>query len=105
MKHNIIFVCAIAISFLVWAACGEGTDVVPSGTYKGTVDKVEASKSVIYVKTDDGKRLELYFTETTKLMQDGAEGQFGNVAKGQKVEVEVEKVGQRLDPLMVTILE
>lgn len=105
MKRNLFFVCTIALSFLVLAACGEGTDVVPSGTYQGTVDKVEASKSEIYVKTDDGKRLELYFTDTTQLMQNGAEVPFDKLAKGQKVEVEVEKVGQRLDPLTVKILE
>lgn len=87
------------------SACGGKTDVVDSGTYEGTIKEVEAEKTEIYVETSDGKTLELYFTDETKLTQDGEEAQFSSLTEGQKVEVTVEKVGKRLDPKSVKILE
>lgn len=96
----------LAIAFLVFAAsCGEKTDVVDSGTYQGVVHEVEAEKTEIYVKTADDKLLELYFTETTTLTKNGQTVEFSELAEGTKVEVVVEKVGQRLDPVSVRILE
>lgn len=86
-------------------SCGGGTDVVESGTYQGTIDKVEPEKTEIYVNTDDNKRLELYFTETTELSRNGQPAEFNVLQEGQRVEVTVEKVGQRLDPVAVSIQE
>lgn len=86
-------------------SCEESTDVVDSGTYQGTIEEVEADKSEIYVKTADDKLLELYFTETTSLTRNGETVAFDQLQEGQQVEVEVEKVGQRLDPIAVRILE
>jgi Cu/Ag efflux protein CusF len=82
----------------------EETDLVESGTYTGSVDEVEAEKTEIYVKTDDGKTLELYFTDNTMLMEDDAKAEFSALEKGDRVEVEVVKKGKRLDPVKVTIL-
>ncbi|WP_114780663.1 hypothetical protein [Botryobacter ruber] len=97
---------ALALLFVPFLyACGESTDVVESGTYTGTIDEVEAEKSEIYVKTDDDKRLELYFTESTTLTRNGEAVPFDQLEEGGKVEVEVEKVGNRLDPKAVRILE
>lgn len=93
----------IMVPFLY--SCEGGTDVVESGTYQGTIDEVEADKDEIYVKTDDGKVLELYFTEATTLTKNGETVAFDQLHEGGKVEVEVEKVGQRLDPIAVRILE
>lgn len=92
-------------TILLFFACGEGTDVVESGTYQGTIKEVEADKDEIYVTTDDNKTLELYFTETTSLTRNGSEVDFSELEEGQKVEVEVEKVGKRLDPISVKIME
>lgn len=92
-------------AILLFIACGESTDVVESGTYQGTIKEVEADKTEIYVTTDDDKTLELYFTETTSLTRDGNEVDFSELEEGQKVEVEVEKNGKRLDPVSVKILE
>lgn len=91
------------LSITLFIACGKTTDVVESGTYTGTLIEVEADKSEIYVKTEDGKTLELYFIEDTKLTQNGEEVPFSALEKDQTVEVEVEKVGKRLDPLTVKI--
>jgi len=87
----------------LFIACGKTTDVVESGTYTGKVIEVEADKSEIYVKTDDGKTLELYFTDETTLMQNGETVEFSALNVDQSVEVEVEKVGKRLDPISVKI--
>lgn len=92
-------------TILLFIACGESTDVVESGTYQGTVKEVEAEKTEIYVSTDDNKTLELYFTETTSLTRNGSEVDFSELQEGQKVEVEVEKKGKRLDPISVKIME
>ena len=80
-------------------SCGGKTDAVESGTYQGTVAEVEADKTEIYVKTSDGKTLELYFTETTALTKNGEPVALDQLAEGQKVEVEVKADGKRLDPL------
>lgn len=87
------------------ASCGEKTDVVESGTYQGVVHEVEADKTEIYVKTADNKLLELYFTERTTLTRNQETVPFSELSEGTKVEVEVEKVGQRLDPISVKILQ
>ena len=92
-------------TILLFIACGESTDVVESGTYQGTVKEVEAAKTEIYVSTDDDQTLELYFTETTSLTRNGSDVDFSELKEGQKVEVEVEKNGKRLDPISVKIME
>ena len=95
---------AILVIAFLFTACGEKTDVVDSGTYRGIVDKVEPSKTEIYVKTSDNKTLELYFTENTTLTRNGETVEFSNLEEGQQVEVDVEKSGKRLDPIAVRIL-
>lgn len=106
MFNKMIKFSLILFITLFFAACaGSGTDVVESGTYQGTVAEVEAEKTEIYVKTDEGKTLELYFTKETQLLKSGESAPFSALAEGQKVEVKVEKVGKRLDPLSVKIIE
>jgi cold shock protein len=94
-----------ALTIVILISCGEKTDVVDSGVYQGTVEEVELDKTEIYVKTADDKLLELYFTESTTLTRNGQTVEFTELAEGQKVEVEVKKEGQRLDPVSVKILE
>lgn len=89
---------------LFLASCESKTDVVESGSYTGKIDKVEADEREIYVVAD-GKRLELYFTDSTKLTKNGSEVQFSELAKDKTVEIEVKKVGNRLDPVSVNIVE
>ncbi len=106
MMNSKIFKSMTLVSlFLVMIACGESTDVVESGIYQGTIQDVEAGKNEIYVKTEDDKTLELYFTEETELTRNGSTVEFSELQEGQKVEVEVEKVGKRLDPVSVKIME
>jgi 2-keto-4-pentenoate hydratase/2-oxohepta-3-ene-1,7-dioic acid hydratase in catechol pathway len=106
MKNLKLFLLSfLLLSAMLYSCGGEGTDVVESGTYQGVIDEVEADKTEIYVKTADDKRLELYFTETTTLTKGGQEVPFETLKEGDKVEVQVEKVGQRLDPISVKVLE
>ena len=81
------------------------TAVLESGTYQVTAKKVDPEEKEIYVTTADGKTLELYFSDATKLTQGGKEAAFDALKNGQKLEVQVEKDGNKLKPLAVTILE
>lgn len=103
MKFKLV--ALFAVLAMVFTACGEKTDVVESGTYQGIIQEVEPEKTEIYVKTADGKTLELYFTEITTLSKNGETVEFSVLEEGQNVEVQVEKTGKRLDPISVTILE
>jgi CspA family cold shock protein len=80
------------------------TSVVDSGTYTVTAQRVDPDEKEIYVKTDDGKILELYFKDDTKLSKDGKDVSFSELKKGQRLEIKVEKVGNHLKPLAVVIL-
>ena len=102
--RNIFVLFSAALLFLL-TACGDATDVVDTGTYEGTIKKIEADKSEIYVDLLDGKTIELYFIDETELTQNGEVVAFSTLTVGQKVEVQVKKVGKRLDPLKVKILE
>ena len=105
MKITKMLLPALVAAAPFFYSCQESTDVVESGTYQGTIHEVEADKSEIYVKTGDGKLLELYFTETTTLTRNGETVPFDQLKEGGKVEVEVKKEGQRLDPVSVKILD
>jgi CspA family cold shock protein len=81
------------------------TSTVESGTYRVTAKRVDPEEKEIYVTTEDGKILELYFSDATKLTQGGKDVTFDALKNGQKLEVQVEKDGSKLKPLSVAILE
>lgn len=81
------------------------TSVVESGTYQVTAKKVDPEEKEIYVTMEDGKTLELYFSDATKLTRAGQDVGFDALKNGQKLEVQVEKDGNKLKPLAVIILE
>lgn len=116
MKKPIILAAMAAFSLLALPACNqagekggsaeiENTDLVPSGTYTGTAKEVDPEEKEIYVETEDGKTLELYFTDQTELTRNGEAVSFDALEEGGKVEVTVEKKGKRLDPVSVKIME
>ncbi|MBL6448794.1 hypothetical protein JMN32_20955 [Fulvivirga sp. 29W222] len=105
LTHYLSSVSLATLFVITMVACGGSTDVVESGIYQGTIDEVEADKTEIYVKTTDNKKLELYFTDQTELTKNGETINFDILKEGMKVEVEVEKVGQRLDPIAVKVLD
>ena len=102
--------CLLAFALLLLSACGgdgEGETVaVDSGTYTGTIGEVNPDESEIYVEVPNTGTLELYFTDSTQVTgRSGSPVPFDSLAQGQSVEVTVEKVGQRLNPLSVKINE
>ena len=116
MKKPIVIGAMAAISFLALPSCNQGagnggsaeienTDLVPSGTYTGTATEVDAEEKEIYVETEDGKTLELYFTDQTELTQNGESVAFDALSEGAQVEITVEKKGKRLEPVSVKIME
>ena len=101
-KRVLSFISIFAI-IIMMASCGHSVDVVESGTYDGTVSEAKPDEQEIYVDLDNGKTIELYFTETTTLTQNGQEVDFSELGKGVDVEVEVEKKGKKLEPIAVKI--
>lgn len=105
MKEQILKTIGVFGFIIMMSACGGKTDAVDSGTYQGVIKEVEPEKTEIYVATKDDQTLELYFTEQTTLTENGEKVEFSALQKGQNVEVEVKKVGKRLDPVSVKILK
>ena len=95
----------ITLVMLFMSACGEQTSVVESGTYNGTITEVNAEETEIYVELDSGELIELYFTDATTLTRDGEEVPFSAIEMNDRIEVTVEKTGQRLDPVSVVLLD
>lgn len=95
----------LTVLVVVISACGEKTSVVDSGTYNGTIAEVNADETEIYVTLDSGETIELYFTESTTLTENGEAVPFSTIEVDDKVEVTVEKTGQRLDPVSVVLLD
>ena len=83
----------------------ENTDVVPSGTYTGTAKVVDDQQKEVYVQLEDNKTIELYFSNDTQIMRNGESVAFDALEQGQRLEVEVEKRGEHLNPQKITILE
>lgn len=115
MKKLILAVTLATFSLVAFQACNNSgdssstevrnTDIVPSGTYTGTADKVDPDEKEVYVKTAEGKMLELYFTDKTALTQDGQTVAFDVLKEGQNLEVTVEKKGNRLEPMAVKTMK
>ena len=95
----------LTLLFFMISACGEETSVVDSGTYMGTIQEVNAEETEIYVELESGDVIELYFTDTTTLTQNGEEVPFSTIQVDDRVEVMVEKTGKRLDPVSVVLLD
>ncbi len=100
-----LLISILVIGTVLTACGGSKTDVVDSGTYTGTLEEVVPEESEIYLSTDEDQLLELYFIDETTLTQAGDTVDFSVLEKGQRVEVEVKKVGKQLDPISVRILE
>lgn len=113
MKIITILVAAAAVFAFVPSALAQddssveihNTSVVESGTYTVTAKKVDPEEKEIYVTMEDGKTLELYFSDETRLTRAGQVVPFDALKNGQKLEVQVEKDGSRLKPLAVAILD
>jgi len=95
----------VVCTLLIWAGCGHQEVVVDSGTYEGSILKVNTSETEIYVALDKERVLELYFTEATKVSRGETKASFNELAKGQSVRVQIERHEREMIPLHVTILD
>lgn len=104
MKRIALFLLAASLGLVV-IGCNGQDEEVPSGTYSGTIKKVNADEKEIYVEADvDGQKreLELYFTDSTKLLGPaGMDAAFDVLQEGMSVEVKVENKDGRLVPVEV----
>ena len=103
MSHRrIINVFLLATVGLILVGCNDSG--VKSGTYEGTIKEINVGETEIYVETPDGTVLELYFTETTRVVNaDGTPATFADLNVDQKVSVEVENVEGDLKPVKVIL--
>lgn len=104
---KLILGLVLGCTFLL-SSCGENknTDVLDSGIYQGVAEKVEPEEKEIYVRTSDDKLVELYFTDDTSVMtSDGQTSTFDAIKENAKVEITVEKKGNKNVPVSVKILE
>jgi hypothetical protein len=104
MRQAVLTITVLTFGLLLAGCGGEETTAVESGTYEGTIAEVNAEEREIYVDVADTGTLELYFTDSTRVLRDTVRSSFDSLRVDQKVAVEVERVGQRLDPLTVRIL-
>ena len=94
---------SISLLCILLISCGQDVSVVDSGTYSGKVVEIEPDEREIYVELEDGKTIELYFTDSTSLTQGGKKAEFSQLKKDSDVKVKVEKMGKKLNPLAVKI--
>lgn len=96
----------IGVLFALVGCGGGGSDApsVDSGSYTGTISDVNAEEQEIYVEVPDAGTLELYFTDSTEVVKNFMSMPFDSLKTDQEVRVEVEKVGKRLDPKTVHLL-
>ncbi len=73
-------------------------------TIEGAIDKVVPEKREIYVLAD-GKKHEFYFNDKTEITKAAQAVAFETLKKSMKVKVTADKVGKRLDPLKVELLD
>jgi cold shock protein len=90
---------------IVLAGCGDNIVAVDSGTYEGTISKVNPAEEEIYVTIDGDRTLELYFTDQTELTKNDQTVPFTALQAGDRVSVQVSRQGNRVEPLTVNILE
>jgi hypothetical protein len=93
----------LVVALTALAGCG-GVDVVDAGAYEGVVDEAKPGEKEIYVVLDDGRKLELYFTDETVLEQAGEPVAFAKLEAGSRVRVTVTRDGNRNVPTRVEIL-
>jgi cold shock protein len=96
---------ALAILFAVTASIFQTSmGVAAIVTFEGSIAKVVPEKREIYVLAD-GKKHELYFNEKTRLEKAGQPVSFDQLKPNGKVKVTADKIGKRLDPVTVELVD
>tara|TARA_R110002096_G_scaffold10361_3_gene40104 strand:+ start:16528 stop:16884 length:357 start_codon:yes stop_codon:yes gene_type:complete len=101
------FMGLILISITILQICGKEKDtaLVNSGTYIGIVtDAVEPARE-FYVKLTNDSLVRLNFSSETTLTKNGETVPFGELKEDSKVEVKLERMEEKMNPISVKILE
>lgn len=113
MKRSIYAIGLLFIMAIVFQACNGGntsntemggSDIVVADTLSGIANRIDPESQAISIETDDGQTLDLNFTEQTIVTQNGQVVSFDALEEGQQLRVEVEKTGESMEPVAVSIL-
>lgn len=102
--RNMKWVLLLLVAAAIGVGCSDSDSDLPSGTYEGTIKKVNADEKEIYVEVEhegQKKEAELYFTDDTELGGAAAAAGFEMLKEGMKVEITVERKDDRLVPIKV----
>lgn len=95
----------VAFSITLSFSSGASALTTPlTSEIEGVIVKVVPSEREIYVESE-GKKHEYYFNPMTKVVHGNEERKYEDLKKGMRVKVSANKIGKRLDPLEVRILE
>lgn len=95
-------ICSVAVSLLALLATGANS--VGNHEAEGKIVKIEAAEREIYIFSK-GEKLEYYFNKDTEVTEKGQPKRYEDLKEGQSVRVSSKKIGKRLDPLKVEILD
>ena len=107
IRTPLVFIALILISLTILQFCGKEKDtvLVSSGTYNGIVtDAVEPARE-FYLKLNDDSLVRLNFIGETTLKKNEETVPFSELKEGTKVEVELEKMEDKMAPISVKILD
>jgi hypothetical protein len=103
MKKIASFLLALSIT-LACSSAASALTTPPNSEIEGVIVKVVPSEREIYVESE-GKKHEYYFNPMTKVVRGNEEKKYEDLQKGMRVKVSANKIGKRLDPFEVRILE
>ena len=89
---------------LLSALFATGANSVGNHEAEGKIVKIEAAEREIYIFSQ-GEKLEYYFNKDTEVSEKGQPKRYEDLKEGQSVRVSSKKIGKRLDPLKVEILD
>ncbi len=107
-KKLLVLLAIILTSITILQVCGNEKDtvLVESGSYIGIVTDVVEPAHELYVKlTNDSSLVRLNFSSETTLTKNGETVPFGELKKDTKVEVKLERMEEKMNPISVKILE
>jgi hypothetical protein len=89
MKHIVFFALAMVFSSIQSLHAEGSAEVVSQNAQvvEGVIIKVKESRNEIYVRSTDGKRVEIYLSKDVKIQRSGAAVKLSELKKDTKVRV------------------
>ena len=107
VKKPLALLALILISITILQVCGKEKDtvLVSSGTYTGKVTDAVEPALEFYLKLNDDSLVRLNFIGETTLKINEETVPFSELKEGTKIEVELEKMEDKMAPISVKILD